>query len=177
MGSLDLGEEQISLHGGAKIRPTRGAGKGPYTTHTELRAVMTETLAIIKPDATADRKAGHIIAHLEAHGFAIRAMRMVTMTQAEARAFYDVHRARPFFESLVAFMTSGPCIPMVLAAEDAVHALRRVIGATDPALAAEDTVRKLYAQSKERNAIHGSDSRENARREIGFFFAERALLT
>ena len=137
---------------------------------------MNQTLAIIKPDATAGGAAGKIIAHLESAGFRVRALRMLTMSSAQARSFYDVHRERPFFESLVAFMTSGPCIPIALEAPDAVARLRRVIGATDPAEAAAGTVRRLYAESKERNAIHGSDSDDNARREIGFFFAESELL-
>ena len=137
---------------------------------------MSQTLAIIKPDAVAAGAAGKIIAHLEAAGFRVRAIRMLTMSTAEARSFYAVHRDRPFFESLVSFMTSGPCIPIALEAPDAVAGLRRSIGATDPAEAAEGTVRRLYAQSKERNAIHGSDSGDNARRETGFFFAEAELL-
>ena len=94
------------------------------------------------------------------------------LTRAQAEAFYAVHRERPFFPSLVRFMTSGPCMPMVLARADAVAELRRVIGATDPAEAAAGTVRKLFAESKERNAIHASDSDENAEREARFFFAE-----
>lgn len=133
---------------------------------------MNQTLAIIKPDATASGNAGKIIAHLEAAGFEIRALRMVTLTEAQARAFYDVHRERPFYESLVGFMTSGPCIPMVLEAESAISRYRDAIGATDPAEAAPGTVRRLYAESKERNAVHGSDSAETARREIAFFFSE-----
>jgi len=133
---------------------------------------MNQTLAIIKPDATASRKAGRILAQLESAGFRLRAVRMLTMTRAQAGSFYEVHRDRPFFDSLVAFMTSGPCIPMVLEAPDAVPRLRRVIGATDPAEAAPGTVRQVHAESRERNAIHGSDSAANARREIGFFFAE-----
>ena len=137
---------------------------------------MTQTLAIIKPDATASWAAGRIIAHLEEAGLRVRGLRMLTMSTAQARSFYAVHRERPFFDSLVAFMTSGACIPMALEGQDAVAALRRVIGATDPAEAAEGTVRRLYGESKERNAIHGSDSDENARREIGFFFAESELL-
>lgn len=136
---------------------------------------MNRTLAIIKPDATARGAAGKIIAHLESEGFRVRALRMLTLSAAQARSFYDVHRDRPFFESLVAFMTSGPCIPMALEAPDAVAKLRRAIGATDPAEAAAGTVRRLYAESKERNAIHGSDSDDNARREIGFFFAGAEL--
>jgi nucleoside-diphosphate kinase len=133
------------------------------------------TLAIIKPDALAAAKAGAIIAHLEEAGFRIRAARMVMLSRPEAEAFYEVHRQRPFYQSLVAFMTSGPCLPMVLEHADAVGYLRTVIGATDPAEAAAGTVRKLYAESKERNAIHASDSVENAQREVGFFFTEGEL--
>ncbi len=133
---------------------------------------MNQTLAIIKPDATGNGDAGKIIAHLEAAGFEIRALRMMTLTDAQARAFYEVHRERPFYESLVGFMTSGPCIPMVLEAESAISRYRDAIGATDPAEAEPGTVRRLYAESKERNAVHGSDSVENARREIAFFFSE-----
>lgn len=134
------------------------------------------TLAIIKPDAFGTGKAGKIIAHLEAGGFRIVAARVTHLTEPEAGAFYEVHRERPFYRSLVSFMTSGPCLPMVLEREDAVAALRSAIGATDPAEAAEGTVRKLYAESKERNAIHASDSDENATREAGFFFAETELI-
>ncbi|MDE2753370.1 MAG: nucleoside-diphosphate kinase [Gemmatimonadota bacterium] len=133
---------------------------------------MTQTLAIIKPDATGSGKAGRILAHVEAAGFTLKAARMIRMTRAHARSFYAVHSERPFYDSLVDFMTSGPCIPMVLEAPDAVARLREVIGATDPADAAKGTVRRLHAESKERNAIHASDSNENARREIAFFFAE-----
>ncbi len=133
---------------------------------------MPQTLAIIKPDAVAAGKAGKVLAHLEAAGFTLKAARMTRLTTPQAEAFYAVHRERPFFRPLVAFMTSGPCIPMVLERADAVAELRRVIGATDPAEAAAGTVRKLYAESKERNAIHASDSDENAAREIAFFFSE-----
>lgn len=137
---------------------------------------MSRTLAIIKPDAVGSGKAGKILAHLEDAGFRIRVLRMTRMGRAEAREFYAVHRERPFYDSLVEFMTSGPVIPMVLEAEDAVPRLRETIGATDPAEAEEGTVRRLYAESKERNAIHASDSPENARTEIGFFFADQELL-
>ncbi len=130
------------------------------------------TLAIIKPDAVAAGKAGKIIAHLEAAGFKLRCARMVRLSQSQAEAFYEIHRERPFYTSLVSFMTSGPCLPMMLERDDAVPHLRKVIGATDPAEADEGTVRHLYAESKERNAIHASDSSENAKSEIGFFFAE-----
>lgn len=133
------------------------------------------TLAIIKPDAVRAGKTGRILAHLEEAGFVLRAARMVRLTRAEAEAFYEVHRERSFFRSLVEFMTSGPCCPLVLEHEDAVRYLREVIGATDPTEAAAGTIRRLYAESKERNAIHASDSEENATREIRFFFPEAEL--
>ena len=130
------------------------------------------TLTIIKPDAFGSGKAGKIIAHLENQGFTVRAARVMRMTEAQAGEFYAVHRERPFYQSLVSFMTSGTCMPMVLEKSNAVTALRKAIGATDPAEAEAGTVRKLYAESKERNAIHASDSDENAAREARFFFAE-----
>ena len=132
---------------------------------------MSLTLGIIKPDAVESGKAGNILAHLEASGFTVSALRMTRMNTAQAAAFYAVHKARPFFDSLVTFMTSGAVIPIVLEAEDAVRKLRAVIGATDPAEADEGTVRRLFAGSKERNAIHASDSDENAAVEIAFFFS------
>ena len=133
------------------------------------------TLGIVKPDAIESGKAGKIVAYLEQGGFTIRAARLVRLTLEQAGAFYEVHRERPFFPGLVSFMTSGPCLPMALEREDAVTTLRTVIGATDPAEAAAGTIRKLYAESKGRNAIHASDSPENAAREVGFFFAEGEL--
>jgi nucleoside-diphosphate kinase len=133
---------------------------------------MSFTLTIVKPDAVAAGKAGKVIAHLEEKGFKVRAIRMMTLSQAQAGEFYAVHRERPFYGSLVSFMTSGPCIPVLLERDDAVTSLRDAIGATDPAEAAPGTVRALYAESKERNAIHASDSDENAAREARFFFAE-----
>lgn len=137
---------------------------------------MSRTLAIIKPDAVAARRTGAVLAHLEEAGFRIEAMRMTRLNPEQARRFYAVHRERPFYESLVSFMTSGPVVPMVLAADDAVPKLREVIGATDPAEADEGTIRALHAESKERNAIHASDSDENAANEIAFFFSESDLL-
>ena len=134
------------------------------------------TLTIIKPDAFASGKAGKIIAHLEAGGFKLRAARVMRMTEAQAGEFYAVHRERPFYKSLVTFMTSDSCMPMVLEKASAVAALRKAIGATDPADAEAGTVRKLYAESKERNAIHASDSDENAVRESRFFFAEADII-
>lgn len=134
------------------------------------------TLAIIKPDAFNSGKGGQIIAHLEKAGFKIIAARVMRLTESQASAFYAVHRERPFFASLVRFMTSGKCMPVVLERSDAVAALRKAIGATDPAEAEAGTVRQLYAESKERNAIHASDSDENAEREARFFFAESDLV-
>jgi nucleoside-diphosphate kinase len=128
------------------------------------------TLAIVKPDAIATGKMGAIIAHLQKEGFVVRAARLVKLSRAEAGKFYEVHKERPFYGELVEFMTSGPCLPMALERENAVQHYRDVIGATDPAEAREGTIRKLYAESKGRNAIHASDSDENATREIGFFF-------
>ena len=134
------------------------------------------TLAIIKPDAFAGGKAGLILAHLEKAGFTLIACRVLKLSDDQAGAFYEVHRGRPFYAELVAFMTSGYCMPVVLERENAVLALRAAIGATDPAEAAPGTVRKLYAESKGRNAIHASDSDENSSREARFFFAETELI-
>jgi nucleoside-diphosphate kinase len=133
------------------------------------------TLAIVKPDALQAGNTGKILALLEGEGFKIRAARLVRLSQAQAEAFYAVHRERPFFRPLVAFMTSGPALALALERDNAVAHLREVIGATDPAEAKPGTVRKLYAQSKERNAIHASDSAENAAREVTFFFPEGEL--
>lgn len=135
-----------------------------------------KTLTIIKPDAFEAGRAGQIIAHLERAGFRILAARVLRLSSGQAEAFYDVHRERPFFRSLTTFMTSGRCMPLVLQRENAVAALREAIGATDPGEAAEGTVRRLYAESKERNAIHASDSDDNAAREARFFFAEADVL-
>jgi nucleoside-diphosphate kinase len=130
------------------------------------------TLAILKPDAVGSKKAGKILAHLEGAGFTVKALKLASLSKAQAAEFYAVHRERGFYAELVEFMTSGPVIPMVLEANDAVAKLRATIGATDPAEAAPGTVRKLFAESKGRNAIHASDSDENAAREIAFFFSE-----
>jgi nucleoside-diphosphate kinase len=134
------------------------------------------TLTIIKPDAFGAGKAGQIIAHLEKQGFRIIAAKVVHLDQQRAGEFYEVHQDRPFFSSLVSFMTSGPAMPLVLEKSGAVAALREAIGATDPKEAAEGTVRKLFAESKERNAIHASDSDENAAREAKFFFADSEIV-
>lgn len=132
----------------------------------------TVTLGIVKPDGVARGNLGRILAHIEGAGFTVRAARLVRLTRAQAEAFYAVHRGRPFYGDLVEFMCSGPCLPMALEKGDAVLAFRALIGATDPAEAAEGTIRKLFAESKGRNAVHGSDSDENAAREIAFFFSE-----
>jgi nucleoside-diphosphate kinase len=131
---------------------------------------MEKTFSIIKPDAVASGKAGKILALLEDNGFRVLALRMLKLSQAQAEGFYAVHRERPFYGSLVKFMTEGPVIVMALERDDAVKKLREVMGATNPANAAEGTVRKLYAESIERNAIHGSDAPETAAVELAFFF-------
>lgn len=133
------------------------------------------TFAMLKPDAVSTGKGGAILAHAEKSGFGIRAMRMLRLSRVEAEAFYAVHAGRPFYGELVEFMSSGPVVALALEAADAVGAWRTAIGATDPAEAAEGTIRRLFAESKGRNAVHGSDSDENAAREIAFFFPEREL--
>lgn len=140
---------------------------------------MNYTLTIIKPDAVARNLTGRIFARLEEEGFRIRAIRMMRLTEEQAREFYAVHAERPFYESLVSFMTSGPVVPAILEredGEDAVARLRLAIGATDPAEAAPETIRALFAESKERNAIHASDAPETAAHETAFFFASADLL-
>ncbi|RMG72939.1 MAG: nucleoside-diphosphate kinase [Bacteroidetes bacterium] len=134
----------------------------------------TLTLTIIKPDAVSKGYTGKIIDQIIGAGFQVKAMKMIHMNEREAGGFYDVHRERPFFKDLVAFMTSGPCVPMVLElpAGNAVESFRKLIGATNPANAEEGTIRKQFAESIERNAIHGSDSDENAIREGRYFFSD-----
>ncbi|MCS7297778.1 MAG: nucleoside-diphosphate kinase [Bacteroidia bacterium] len=136
---------------------------------------MNRTLALIKPDAIAAGQAGKIIDHILQAGFRIIALKMVRLNRAQAEAFYAIHRERPFFASLVEFMTSGPVIALVLEKENAVSAYRALMGATDPVKAAPGTLRALYGQTIERNAVHGSDTPENAQREIAFFFSEMEL--
>ena len=137
---------------------------------------MERTLAILKPDSVAAGKAGAIIAHLQVAGFVVRGIKMLRLTQTQAEAFYEVHKERPFYGSLVEFMTSGPVIPLALEGEDGVARLRETMGATDVAKAAPGTVRNLFGTSIERNAIHGSDSLENAANELAFFFSRAELL-
>jgi nucleoside-diphosphate kinase len=128
------------------------------------------TFSIIKPDAVKAKQAGQVLARLEQAGFEIVALRMRNLTRTEAEGFYHVHRERPFFGSLCAFMSSGPCITMVLERENAIAQLRELMGATDPAKAAAGTLRKDFASSIEANVIHGSDGPDTARFEIGYFF-------
>ena len=137
---------------------------------------MTRTLAIIKPDAVFSGKVGAIIDHLLREELSLLGLRMTRLNRAQAEAFYAVHSERPFFPSLVSFMTSGPVVVLALEGKSAVPRLREVIGATDPQEAEEGTIRALHAKSKERNAIHASDSDRNAAVEIGFFFSESELL-
>ena len=135
------------------------------------------TLAILKPDCVKDNLIGKVIDHLLSEGFEICAMKMVKLTPETAGGFYEVHKGKPFYDSLVEFMTENRVVPMVLERENAVAELRRVIGATDPAEAEEGTVRKMYAESKGRNVIHASDSTENAAIEIGYFFSKAELIS
>jgi nucleoside-diphosphate kinase len=142
-----------------------------------MEQTLTEqTLTIVKPDSVEAGNAGKILAHLEQEGFTVRGLKVLHLTREQAEGFYAVHRERPFFASLVAFMTSGPCIPAALERADAVRHLRAVMGATDPAKAEAGTLRALYGGSIERNAIHGSDSPENATLELAFFFSQAELL-
>jgi nucleoside-diphosphate kinase len=137
---------------------------------------MERTFAIIKPDAVAAGKAGAILAEIEKSGFRIRGMKMTRLSQVQAEGFYEVHKARPFYQSLVTFMTEGPVVVLVLEREGAIAKWRELMGATNPANAAEGTIRKQFAESIERNAVHGSDAPETASVEIPFFFTTSELL-
>ncbi len=135
-----------------------------------------QTLAIVKPDAVASGKIGEVLRRFEAAGFKVRGLRLVQLSKADAERFYAVHSERPFFASLTEFMTSGPCVPVCLEGENIVPRLRELMGATDPAKADEGTIRKDLAESIERNAVHGSDSPENAKIELAFFFSGRDIV-
>ncbi len=137
---------------------------------------LERTYAMIKPDAVAAGQTGQILALIEQNGFRIVAMRKLQMTQAQAESFYGVHKERPFFKSLVAFMTEGPFVALVLERENAVAMWREVMGATNPANATAGTVRKMFAASIERNCAHGSDAPETAAVEVGFFFSASELI-
>jgi nucleoside-diphosphate kinase len=136
---------------------------------------MERTFAIIKPDAVAARFTGRILQRIEAEGFQIRAMRMVNLTQRDAEGFYAVHRERPFFKSLTAFMSSGPAVVLALEAPDAIKKWRTLMGATDPAKAEAGTLRKEFGRSIENNATHGSDAPDTAAFELGYFFSGMEL--
>ncbi len=132
--------------------------------------MIEQTLSIIKPDGVKRGLAGKIVSIFEEKGFEIKAIKKVLLTKKEAEGFYYIHKDRAFFNSLVAFMTSGPIMPMVLSAEDAILKNREIMGATDPKNAEEGTIRKMYAESIESNTVHGSDSTESSRFEISYFF-------
>jgi nucleoside-diphosphate kinase len=129
------------------------------------------TFSIIKPNAVKNNNTGPILAMINKYGFRIAAMKMVSLTKIQAESFYSVHKAKPFFNDLVEFMTSGPVIVMILRHENAVEEFRKLIGNTDPSKAEEGTIRKIYAKSLQMNAVHGSDSFENAEKEADFFFS------
>lgn len=133
---------------------------------------LERTFSIVKPDATARNLTGAINATIEAAGLRIVAQRRIRMTEDQAKGFYAVHAGRPFYNDLVAFMTSGPVVVQVLEGEDAIARYRDVMGATDPAEAADGTIRKLFAENIERNSVHGSDAPETAAAEIGYFFSD-----
>ena len=138
--------------------------------------MSNRTLAIIKPDAVDNGYTGKIIDRIISAGFKIRAVRLMHLSREQAESFYAVHRGRPFYNDLVDFMTSGPCMPMVLEHEDAVNAFRELIGATNPAKANEGTIRKDFAESVQNNAVHGSDSDKTAQKEIAFFYSTDQIL-
>jgi nucleoside-diphosphate kinase len=138
--------------------------------------VSNRTLAIIKPDAVDNGYTGKIIDRIISAGFKIRAVRLMHLSREQAESFYAVHRGRPFYNDLVDFMTSGPCMPMLLEHEDAVNAFRELIGATNPAKANEGTIRKDFAESVQNNAVHGSDSDKTAQKEIAFFYSTDQIL-
>lgn len=137
---------------------------------------MQQTLTMIKPDSMSAGNAGNILAHLEGEGFKILALKRIRLTESQAQAFYEVHKERPFYADLVSFMTECPIIAAVLEREDAVTHLRQVMGATNSQEAADGTIRALYGTDIERNAIHGSDSPENAALESSFFFSRAELI-
>jgi nucleoside-diphosphate kinase len=136
---------------------------------------MERTLAILKPDCVRKELIGEVTRRIQDAGFQIRALKMVSLSEKEAEGFYAVHEGKPFFESLIAFMTGGPCVPMVLEEENAVDDFRALIGATDPDEADEGTIRAEFADSIEQNIVHGSDSPENGRREVAYFFPEHEI--
>ncbi len=138
--------------------------------------MVEQTLAILKPDCVRKNLTGAVIAHIEKAGFKILGMRKIRLSKDAAGGFYAVHKGRPFYDGLVEFMCSGACVPIALEKENAVADFRKLIGATDPKEAADGTIRKLYADNKGENIVHGSDSPENGRIEISYFFTQRELV-
>ncbi len=138
--------------------------------------MSNRTLAILKPDAVRKNLIGQIITKITKAGFRVKALKMVKLTNDSAGGFYEVHKERPFYNDLIKYMTSGPCVPIALEKENAVADFRKLIGATDPQAAEEGTIRKLYAENKQENIVHGSDSDENAAIEIAHFFTRKELL-
>lgn len=136
---------------------------------------MERTLAIIKPDAVKKKVIGEIVAKISGAGFNVLGMKLIKLSKEQAMAFYEIHKERPFYNDLVAYMTSGPVVPIALEKENAVEDYRKLIGSTDPAKADEGTIRKLYGASIEANAVHGSDSPENGLKEVSFFFSRAEL--
>jgi nucleoside-diphosphate kinase len=137
---------------------------------------LNRTLAILKPDCVKKQFVGKVLTHIQEAGFTIAGLKMVRLTEDSAKGFYEVHFGKPFFEGLIKYMTSGPCIPVVLERNNAVDEFRKIIGATDPSKADEGTIRKLYAANIQENIVHGSDSDENAAKEIAHFFSRKELL-
>lgn len=138
--------------------------------------MSNRTLAILKPDCVEKNLIGKVVSHIQEAGFKIIGMKMVRLTKDSAGGFYEIHKERPFYNDLIAYMTSGPCVPIALEKENAVEDFRKLIGATNPENAEEGTIRKMYAESIERNIVHGSDSDENAAKEIAHFFTRKELL-
>lgn len=138
--------------------------------------MSNKTLAILKPDCIRKNLVGKVIAQIQEAGFKIRAMKMIKLTPDVAKGFYEIHQGKPFFDGLIEYMTSGPCVPILLEKENAVEEFRKLIGATDPSKAAEGTIRKLYAENIQENIVHGSDSDENSVKEIAHFFSRSEIL-
>jgi nucleoside-diphosphate kinase len=138
--------------------------------------MIERTLAILKPDCVRKNLQGEVLSRIQKAGFKVVGLKQIRLTEATAGAFYAVHKGRPFYNDLVEFMSSGACVPLALEKENAVADFRKLIGATDPREAAEGTIRKIFAESKGENIIHGSDSSENGKIEVGFFFSERELV-
>ncbi len=139
--------------------------------------MIERTLAILKPDCVKKHLIGEVVAHIQKAGFKVVALKKTRLTKETAGGFYAVHKGRPFYDSLVEFMSSGACVPIALEKENAVADFRKLIGATDPKEAAPGTIRALYADNKGENIIHGSDSAENGNIEIGFFFSSQELIS